>query len=334
MTINTDYKYLAFLAPRLSVFKKKTERLYNFRCPFCGDSKKNKYKARGFVFEIKGSLAFKCHNCNFSCSLDKLIEHVDPLLHKEYRLENFREKKSFANNFIIKNTIEKEEPEMNSMKLDLPILTELPETNPAVEYAKLRRLPKDRWNDLYYCENMKSLEYLNEAYKDRLPDDQRLIIPFRNKKGMLTGVTGRSLSNSKLRYATLRINNDPLVYGLNIVNPEKTTYVVEGQIDSMFIENCIAPGGTDFERAIKYVQSDKTVLVFDNQPRNKQVVYKIEKMISKQYKVVIFPKEWNYKDINEAIMRGITKNEIMRLLNKNTYSGLSANLAIREWKRI
>jgi len=333
MSLLIDFKYLAQISPRLSLFKKKAERLYNLRCVFCGDSQKNRHKARGYVYQSKDHLFFKCHNCNLSCSLDKLISFVDPSIHKAYKLDKFRDKGGCGQTpFVIPK---EEEPEISSgIDLNLPCLNDLPSDNPAVQYANLRMLPKNRWSSLYYCENMKTLEYLNSAYEGRLPEEARLILPFHDKNRNITGITGRAITPSKLRYITMRITQDPLVYGLDRVDVSKKIYVTEGQIDSMFVENAIAPGGTDFERAIRSIPRDNVVLVFDNQPRNKQVVQKIERMIANGYSIVIWNKDWNYKDINDAVMNGLSTLEIMTVLVDNTYSGLSLKLAIRDWKRI
>jgi hypothetical protein len=333
MSLLIDLRYLAQIAPRLSLFKKKSESLYNFRCVFCGDSQKNKHKTRGYVYQSKDHLSFKCHNCNLSCSLDNLISFIDPSIHKAYRLDKFRDKGVAGHTPFL---IPKEDEQKASVGIDLklPCLEDLPSDNLAVQYAKLRMLPRDRWSSLYYCENMKSLEYLNPAYEGRLPEEARMIIPFHDKNGNITGITGRAITPSKLRYVTMRISESPLVYGLDRVDVNRKIYITEGQIDSMFVENAIAPGGTDFERAIRFIPRENIVLVFDNQPRNKQVVHKIEGMIVKNYDIVIWPKDWNYKDINDAVMNGLSTLEIMTVLANNTHSGLALKLAIRDWKRI
>jgi len=87
----TEIKYINLLSPRLEKFKQKKDYLWNFRCPICGDSKRNKNKARGFIFRVKADLVFKCHNCQTSLPVAKLIEMLDVELYREYRLEKFRD---------------------------------------------------------------------------------------------------------------------------------------------------------------------------------------------------------------------------------------------------
>ena len=335
MSITTDLKYAGMISHKLLLFKKKNDRLFNFRCPFCGDSQRNKLKARGYLFEKSGSLIYKCHNCEAGTSLGKLIELVDPAIAKAYRLESFQDRVQ-ANNSIDQFIIPKKEVEIPKTVLDdmLPRLDQLPDHHRAVQYAKGRMIPRDRFRDLYYARNMKDLESLNPAYEGRLMADERLVIPFRREDGLLTGITGRAMGNSSLRYVTVRITDDPLVYGMDRVKRGVPIYVMEGPIDSMFIDNAIAAGGTDFTRAIYNIGSkEKIILIFDNQPRNKQVVQRVETFAKRGYPMVIWNNLWKYKDINDAVLSGCSTSEIMYILNKTTYDGLSLKLAIRDWKK-
>ena len=336
MTLQTDHKYVGMISTRLAQFKRKTDRLYNFRCPVCGDSQKNKHKARGYLFEHNSSLIYKCHNCDFSASLYKILEVIDPSLARAYTLETFDERGHLSEPgpFIIENTNTTPIKLKETIDIDLPCVNDLDKNHRAVVYLEGRKIPRERWGDLYYTKNMKDMEYLNELYKGRLVADERIIIPFRDDEGTLIGVTGRSMGNSNLRYVTIRTKVDkPLVYGLNRIDYMRQIYVVEGQFDSMFIDNCIAPGGTDFNRAVKYLPKERVTLILDNQPRKKQVVKKIEYFCRYGYSMVIFPSTWKYKDINDAVVNGVSPSEIIELLNTSTHRDLSLKLAIRDWKK-
>ena len=332
MSIVTDQKYAQMISHKLLLFKRKSERVYNFRCPFCGDSQKNKLKTRGYLFEKSGGLIYKCHNCDVGTNLGKLIELVDPGLAKAYRLESYKDRVSSNTEVFL---IPKAEAERPKIILDdmLPRLDQLPLHHRAVEYVKARRIPKERWNDLYYARDMKVLEQLNPSYEGRLTSDERLVIPFRREDGLLTGVTGRSMGSSTLRYVTVRITDDPLIYGLDRLVRGKKIYITEGPIDSMFLPNAIAAGGTDFARALYNVTGEETVLIFDNQPRNKQVVKRVESFVSRGCAMVIWDSSWNYKDINDAILSGCSGSAIESILNKSTHKGLALKLAIRDWKK-
>ena len=91
MSSYIDIKYLSLISPQLQMFKKKGDFLWNFRCPYCGDSKKNKTKARGFVFRKKNDLFFKCHNCSVGVTLGNLINYVDSKTYKDYIMERYKQ---------------------------------------------------------------------------------------------------------------------------------------------------------------------------------------------------------------------------------------------------
>jgi transcription elongation factor Elf1 len=90
MSSYIDIKYLNIISPQLQKFKKKGDNLWNFRCPYCGDSQKNKTKARGFVYQKKNDLFFKCHNCDVGTTVGKLIEYLDSKTYKDYIMERYK----------------------------------------------------------------------------------------------------------------------------------------------------------------------------------------------------------------------------------------------------
>ncbi len=332
-----DHKYVGLISIRLPKFKRKSDKLYNFRCVFCGDSQKDKNKTRGYLYVHKDRISYKCHNCNLSTSLFKTLEHLDPSIAKAYKLETFSNSGNSIPSIVadtskfkpmgaISNTV--------TMLTDLGLvpLTEMPNRR-VMEYVESRKIPKAFWSDLYYAQDMKVLENLNPNYKDRILSEERLVIPFRDRTGNITGATGRALGNNKLRYVTVRVSDAPMVYGLNRIDLSRTVYVVEGPIDSMFVDNAIAAGGSDFQRAVNMVPKENAVLVFDNQPRNSDLVKIMTKMISYDYKMVIWPKNWLYKDINEAIVDGVTHESLMHTLYTNTHNNLALKLAMREWNK-
>ena len=281
-------------------------------------------------------MIFKCHNCDVGAGLGKVIDLVDPSLAKAYRLESYKDRVS-ANTESDTFLIPREEVVVEKPKIILDDmltrLDKLPLHHRAVEYVKSRKIPKERWEDLYYARDFKVLEALNPAYEGRLASDERLVIPFRREDGLLTGVTGRAMGNSSLRYATIRITDDPLVYGLERIKRGKNIYVTEGPIDSMFLDNAIAAGGTDFSRALYNIGDENAVLIFDNQPRNKQVVKRVETFAQRGYAMVVWNSNWTYKDINDAILSGCSVSEVEYILNKSTFKGLALKLAIRDWKK-
>ena len=335
-----DHKYIGLLSSRLDRFSRKSDKLYNFRCPICGDSHKNRHKARGYLFEADNSLVYKCHNCGFSGGLGKLIEQVDSHLFSQYKMETFSEKNNrtrIANTDYTPNFAPKKVTKENSVLLDYALkLSELPTAHPAVLYAQTRRIPESKWGDLYYTEDYSVLEQLRpEVYEGRLLKDARIVIPFRNRDGKLIAVQGRSITGSKTRYVTIRLTqNDPLIYNLESIDTMERIFVTEGPLDSMFLPNAVACGGSDLVRAMRVLPKSNTTLVFDNQPRNKDLIALIEKSCRWGYSVFIWPSHIHQKDINDLVVDGYTPEEIAPLINKNTFTDLALRLAIRDWKKI
>ena len=87
-------RYISLLSPRLERFKRIKANLYNCRCPICGDSKKNKSKARGYLYTIKTSVNYRCHNCGASMTLNSIMKKVDATLQSQYSLEKFKDGKT------------------------------------------------------------------------------------------------------------------------------------------------------------------------------------------------------------------------------------------------
>ena len=88
-----DTKYAGLISSSLPLFKVKQNNPYmaNFRCPICGDSKKSKFKARGYLFTKKNELFYKCHNCGYGSSFGKLLKHVNSSLYDQYTLERYKQ---------------------------------------------------------------------------------------------------------------------------------------------------------------------------------------------------------------------------------------------------
>ena len=113
------------------------------------------------------------------------------------------------------------------------------------------------------------------------------------------------------------------------VNKGEHVYIVEGPFDSLFLDNCIAIAGAD----VPFMDCDFTI-IFDNEPRNRELLKQIEKEIKKGHKVALWPDSMKHKDINDMIMAGYTKKQIQEIIEDNTFSGVAAQLRFAEWKKI
>lgn len=336
MSLYLDQKYLSLVSNRLPLFKKKNDSLYNCRCVICGDSAKNRHKARGYFFNYKNELRYKCHNCDASMTFGSFLKTLDQLLYSQYSLEKYSENNTVKlfNNTL--PTITFEQPVFKSEEerlLDrlLDRVDTLPVEHEAVQFCKSRNIPTTQFSKLYYIENIKDIVQLNDAYKESIRGEEpRLVLPFYDENGQLTGMTCRAMRGEALRYITVKVKeNVPLLFGINEINKTKPVYIVEGPIDSLFIDNCIAVAGTSFGKVSSLGLKD-FIMVFDNQPRNKEVCKIIEKNIDAGYKIVIWPQNVEQKDINEMVLAGIN---VKTIIEKNVFSGLTAKAKFIAWKR-
>lgn len=328
-----DVKYIGLVSPQLQKFSKKKDSLYNFRCPYCGDSKKRQDKARGYIFKIKNDYVFKCHNCGVGRTFTNFLKDHTDILYNQYIIEKYKEGLTGKATTTPNPTFNFQEPKFSSKRKnseELEKISELNTTHPAREYLEARKI-KDL-DYFYYCPKFK--EWTNSQIKifDTLrKDSPRIIIPLKDKEGNMFGFQGRSLApNAKLRYITIMLNEDqPKIFGLDRIDPAKNVYVTEGPFDSMFIDNSIAMCGSDV--VLDRIQFPDRTFVYDNEPRNKQIVDKYAKAIDAGEKVVIWNSNIKEKDINDMVLAG---RNVQNVVESNTYQGLEAKIKLLEWKKV
>lgn len=324
-----DSKYLNLASSQLQKFKKVKPGLWTFRCPYCGDSKKHKNKTRGYVFQAKGDHVYKCHNCGISRSFANFLKEQNEDLYNEYLMERYREGIGGRNVAQPDLTQFVSKPVFKPRPIDLEKVSDLNSLHQARAYLLGRGIPEDKLHLFYYCPKFKKwTNKQKEVFADTKNDDDRIIIPLIDQDGKLFGFQGRSLDfNAKMRYITVMLDEDkPKVFGLDRMNKSEPVYVTEGPIDSTFLGNAIAMCGADVDlRSLDY----KFVFVYDNEPRNKQIVERIESTIVQGYPVVIFPKGIQEKDLNDMHVAG---HDVQRLVECNTYQGLEAKLKLVDWK--
>jgi len=320
----TDSKYIGLVSSRLEKFKKVKDNLYNFRCPICGDSQRNKNKTRGYIYRVKNNTNFKCHNCGASMSFNNFIKTVDPTLHKQYTLEKFKEGHT-GRNFVV------EAPKLEFTKPKFKKSIGLPKasSNPrAKEYLTNRKIDPDKF---YYAD--KFMEWTNSqksTFSNIAKDEPRIVIPMYDESKNLIGFQGRALNSSPTKYITVMIDEDaPKIYGLNSIDKKLPVYVVEGPFDSTFVSNSVALCGSDGD--VRCLEGSSIVFVYDNEPRNREIVNRIGKCIDGGQTVVIWPNGIDQKDINDMVLAG---HEVMSVLKLNTYSGLEAKIKFNNWKKI
>jgi hypothetical protein len=318
-----DVKYINLISPRLQKFKKVKNNLYNFRCPICGDSQKNKNKARGYLYQVKNNTNFKCHNCGINISFNNFIKQLDPVIYKQYTFEKFKQGHTGKNFVIEEPTFKFEKPKFKP-KLDLPKASENAD---AKKYLQNRKINPDNY---YYAEKFKEwTNSLQPTFDNEDKDEPRIIIPLFYQNN-LVGFQGRTLGLSKVKYITIMLDeNAPKIYGLDEIKKDKTVYITEGPFDSTFISNSIALCGADGD--VGKWGIGNPVWIYDNEPRNAEIHSRISRVIDRGERVVIWPSTIKEKDINDMVLSGLN---VQSVIESNTYSGLEAKLKFTIWKKI
>ena len=318
-----DSKYIGLVSSRLQKFKRVKPNLYNFRCPICGDSQKNKSKTRGYLYAVKADMNFRCHNCGASMTFSNFLKKLDTNLHKQYVFERFKDGKTGRGTVVEEPKFNFEAPQFKP-KLDLPKASE---NAIAKRYLEKRKLDP---NKFYYTDKFKAWSNSHKkTFDDLTYDEPRIIIPLFYKNTMV-GFQGRSLGPSKVKYITVMINDDaPKIYGLDTIRKGSPVFVTEGPIDSTFLRNSIAMCGADGDVGKWGVSTP--VWVYDNEPRSKEITSRISNTIARGESVVIWPNQIKEKDINDMVLSG---HDVQSIVESNIYKGLEANLKFNTWKRI
>lgn len=348
-----DTKYVGLISNRVRNYKRKSDSLWNFSCPFCGDSEKQKNKARGYIFLNKDKLLYHCHNCGVTRSVPNLLKHIDMFLYEEYRKESLLEKNTFKSqidSIVFDKPVFMDTGQLKALKK----ISQLDVDHFARQYVVSRMIPTPYHAKLYFTPSFKKWTngIIPNKFEDVKNDEARLIIPLFDKNKNLFGYQGRAFGDSKIRYITIMLDErKPRIFNLDTVDFSKRTYIVEGPIDAMFIPNTIASAGGDIVSVLNScpdVVKENIVVVYDNEPRNKETVKKMRKAINAGYALCIWPDNFEGKDINEMVLDRIpvkkdyvnTEFVMKKVLNvenvidDNIYRGAEALLRLNEWKRV
>lgn len=331
-----DLHYANMLSSRLEQFKfvSRNPVKINMRCPVCGDSKKSKTKARGWLLEKNNSLFYYCHNCGASRGFSFFLKDLDNLLYNDYVSEKFinndkpapktEDGKKFAATTKFNGDPLKKIKKISQLKHDHPIK----------KYIDKRNIPANQHYRLYFAPKFKT--WINTVIPDKFDpqkigkDEPRLVIPFLDKNKKIFGVSARGFDPKGIRYITIMFQDRPKIFGLDTVNFNRTYFVVEGAIDSMFLSNAVAMAGAEGStNALE--NTDNAIFVFDAEPRNREIHKRMEKVISNGHRICIWPHDVPGKDINEMVLAGMQNAE--EIIKENTYKGLSATLKLTEWRK-
>ena len=278
---------------------------------------------RGYLYAMKADVNFKCHNCGASMTFSSFIKHLDPVIHKQYVFERFKQGTTGRATVVEEPKFHFETPKFKT-KIKLPKASENPSSD---GYLTARKLDSTQF---YYAEQFKKfVNTLKPTFDDTRYDEERIIIPLYYEKNLI-GLQGRSLGPSKVKYITVMINDDaPKIYGLDNIRKDAPVYITEGPFDSTFIRNSIAMCGADAN--VDRWGISNPVWIYDNEPRNIEIVRRIGNTIDSGDSIVIWPNNIDDKDINDMVMSGL---DVQSVIESNTYSGLEAKLKFNTWKKI
>jgi hypothetical protein len=271
-------------------------------------------------------------------SFYNFLDKVDSNLIKEYALERYKEGETGTHNYTKPSFDEfKSKPVFKTKtKIDLENINQLADGHFAKEYCKNRLIPEEKLDNLYFSPDFKKfIEEIGAEKKNLIDNDQRLVIPFYDKDDNLIAIQGRALGESKMRYITVKIQDDNRkFFGIDKIDEEELIYVVEGPIDSLFLNNAVATADSNLLSVTELYDKSKVVLVFDNEPRNKEIVKLMEKAVDEHYNIVIWPEMITCKDINEMILDGLTDEDVQDIIESNTFVNLRAKMELINWKKV
>lgn len=324
---------------------------YDFRCPFCLDSKKNKYKKRGYFYPKDGSASFKCHNCGRAYQFSTFLYLFDNNLFREYKLEKFGKAKTPKIDFSSERmvTFQKREfdPLVNCIKLS-DITEELKEVK---EYVVNRGIPETLFGQLYAARSLNDISSKIEKYRDRhFVDFPVLVIPFFRNDASYSYIQCRIINNynpNALRFITFELDkNAPKLWGENRIIWENPIYVLEGPIDAMFINNGLALAGAGVNSSLNYIIKNQELalghnnlqnicICYDNDYlSNEEILLQLNKRIEGGFSVVLYNKEFQWKDVNDAYMKGNWSIErINKYISERTFTGLKAKLELSQLQK-
>jgi hypothetical protein len=256
------------------------------------------------------------------------------MLYKEYMVSHYKESHQMFGSKPKPAEVKKDEVKLSSKKPVFKVKKEdIPDS--VYTYIAARHLDVSRFEY-----TTKFYEYINKLKPGQFAqkmvekyDHPRLLINFYDEEGTLTIVQGRGLNNEQPKYITIKIDEDAeKLYGLDRLDKSQTIYVVEGVPDAMSIDNAVATCDTNYARSGDTLPKNKIVVIPDTDIRNPQVMRSVEKCVDSGLAVCLLPQEIG-KDLNEMRINGMSKAEIMTLIDKYTYSGLSLKMKFSKWRK-
>lgn len=273
---------------------------YNFRCPFCGDSKKSATKKRGWLYE---DMSYYCFNCGTSFTGLKFLEALaGPTAFEDLKRQYLRLflKSGLSNalsvDFNIARDNGSQEPNIFNFKRELDPEWKKPLSDKARSYLESRLVL-----DAPFLK-----EPLYSTY-NTATNDEYILIPWK-----INGVDAYWQTNDFQKLGSMKYifpkDKKKLIYGIDNVDPSyKKIIVFEGVYDSLFVKNGVASGTkaiTEWQMKILKQRwpNHEIVVSFDNDISG---IAAMMKLISRDANVKFFRwfnKNTQAKDINELVL--------------------------------
>lgn len=345
-----ETKYINLISHRLDRFKQLGRDLWNFRCPYCGDSHKKKTRRRGYFFTDVNVVKYKCHNCGAIRGFGDFLKENFPEYYRPYIFEIFGKPAPKSKEDVVAednpgafvtDTSSRFKTSHRTILSHFKRMDEVGFDNPGLIYLASRKIPPQFLKDLYWVEDGSVFTELLPAYKDRhLPAHEAILIPFYDFGGAVMFVQLRYIGDAvgDLRYMTLEVEGGMKVWGFDRVDLTKPVDILEGAFDAMFMENAIAAAGADIVEVAKYVKSKgapSVRLIWDADfSKNEEVRRRLTRAVEEGFQVVLFEKgSLSGKDINDSIKKNSTVDEVRTAAANRTFDGLQAKLALSQFRK-
>lgn len=262
----------------------KTSTTWNFKCPICGDSKKNKRKRRGYYYLKTNS--YHCFNEGCHANGLNIIAAFNNISYGAVVSDYIKWSKSFKT-----VPLKMHEPVIPT-KIVIP--DNWTELNPiCIELVTKRKVfeapfaPRD-WK-LYYN-----------------TESKRLVLPW-IEDGEIKYYQERALYKDQVPKYKFPYNMSKYIFGLeHVTNDLPYIYYLEGVLDSSWVLNGVSIGSIEIteEQQImldtKFPMHEK-VLFTDNQWVDTSSKEKIITMKDIGQKVFLWPKQFTAKDVNDYV---------------------------------
>lgn len=300
---------------------KRTHNSFNFRCSICGDSKKSMRKMRGHYYPHTNS--YYCFNCDYSAQGLWVISALLGNDISEIKRDFIQWSRSDSSIEEVNKEIIPEKPKAkkqtsgnNSHWVEIP-----DKIKPIIEIRKIYEAP-------FRPKNWKL--YWNKKSK-------RIVLPWL-KDGKIIYYQERAVTKKQSPKYLFPEDTEKPIFGLDEIDQNfPFIFLFEGAFDSIWCKNGIAIGGkrlTKYQEEFLFPYTQEKVYFLDNQWKDLASFEQTEKIINQNInqKIFIWPKNIQYKDLNECSMENdsfINNIKDINFLNSNIFHGARALLQLK-----